>query len=112
MINPYTEYYINQAGTGLTAFEGIQYQRGHGFFGDFWSNYLKPLGKYLGKKALGTVANIGTEIIDGENVVQTLKSNLKKAGREVYDDGVERTKKFIQTGKGRRKRRIKKTQNN
>lgn len=105
MINPYTEYYINQAGSGLTFFEGRPYQRGHGFFGDLWSHILKPLGKYIGKKAISTGTKIGTDLMSGQDPMVAIKSNLKEAGQDMFEDGVKRTRKFVQTGKGRRRRK-------
>ena len=54
MANPYVYYYKTQAGSGLPAFEGIQYQRGHGFFGDaakfLFNRILRPAGEYISPK--------------------------------------------------------------
>ena len=50
MTNPYIDYYTNQAGSGLTGFQGYKYQRGHGFFSSLFRNILVPLVKYFGKK--------------------------------------------------------------
>ena len=47
--NPYIDYYTNQAGSGISGFQGYKYQRGHGFFSSIFRNILMPLGKYFGK---------------------------------------------------------------
>ena len=107
MINPYFEYYVNQAGSGLTAFEGIQYQRGHGFFGSLFTNILKPLGKFLGRHALSTGVRVGKDILDNKNLADSVKENLMVSGKEMWTDGVNRVQKYIQTGKGRKRRRTK-----
>lgn len=106
MSNPYMEYYVSQAGSGLTAYSGYRYQRGHGFFGSLW-NILKPLGKYLGKKFLSTGVSIGSDYLSGDNIKESAKKRLKAVGEEVLDDSVIRAKKFIQTGKGKRRRVMK-----
>ena len=103
--NPYAEYYRNQAGSGLTKYEGIQYQRGHGFFGTLFSSIIKPLVKYLGRKALETGVSLGSDVMKGQNFKESLKSNLKRTGEVMIDDGAKRAKKYVQTGNGKRKKR-------
>ena len=105
MSNPYAEYYRNQAGSGLTHYEGYQYQRGHGFFGTLFNTIIKPLGKYLLPKVLSTGVKVGQDVLDGKKFGESFKRNLKSSGEEILDDGVERLKKFAQTGKGRRRKR-------
>ena len=78
MSNPYLEYYSNQAGSGLADFEGYRYQRGHGFFSSIFQSILKPLGRYLGKQAIQTGVNVGNDLLQGENLKDTVKKNLKK----------------------------------
>ena len=111
--NPYAIYYRNQAGNGLSAFEGIQYQRGHGFFGDavkfLYSNILKPIGQYLLPKAVSTGTRIGSDYLKGEKISDTVKRNIKRTAQEMADDGHDRVAKFIQTGKGRKRKRRRKS---
>ena len=107
MTNPYIEYYRNQAGSGVTVYEGLQYQRGHGFFGTLFSNVIKPLTKYFGKRALETGVKVGSDVLEGEDFKDSLKKNFKLTGNRVLDDGVEKLKKFTQSGSGRRRRRRK-----
>ena len=99
MNNPFVDYYTNQAGSGLTSFQGYRYQRGHGFFGSLFQNILKPLGLYLGKQALSTGVNIGKDVLGGENLKNSLKKNAKQAVSTILKDGSER----LQRGSGNRK---------
>jgi hypothetical protein len=66
-MNPYTTYYVNQVGSGLPGFQGIRYQRGHGFFGRLFSNTILPFVKQLlpgiGKRALPSVAGLAQDNI-------------------------------------------------
>lgn len=112
MVNSYDEYYIEQAGSGFTPYQGLPYQRGHGFFGSLFSSIIKPLGRYFGKQALNTGVRLGSDVLSGENVMESLKRNLKKTGEKVLDDGYGRIKKFAQTGKGRRRRKRRRTKIN
>jgi hypothetical protein len=97
---PYADYYSLQAGNGIAGFQGLKYQRGHGFFGSLFRQVLKPLAKYLGRKALSTGVDIGSDILQGENFKESAKKRLKTTGRSMVDDAIERVKTFAQTGKG------------
>lgn len=106
----YEDLYLNQAGSGLgSVYRGDQYQRGHGFFNSIFQNILKPLGLYLGKQALNTGVDIGSDILSGKNIKESAKKNVGKVGRNILDDSLKRVKKFAQTGTGvkKRKRRTK-----
>lgn len=115
MSNPYLDYYTNQAGSGLAGFQGVRYQRGHGFFSSIFQNVLRPLAKYLGKKALSTGVEIGSDILKGEDIKESAKKRLKTTGRSIFNDAIERAQHFAQTGSGgkrRRKRKYKKKREN
>jgi hypothetical protein len=103
----YKQYYMNQAGTGLVHFEGSEYQRGHGFFGNIFSTFLKPLGKYFAKKAISTGVSLGTDYLANKNMKESVKERLKQTGNDVLEDALNRAKTFAQTGKGRKRKRIK-----
>jgi len=118
MDKEYIDYYKNQAGGGLPVFEGWQYQRGHGFFGDqrgqgflgdsarfFLNSILRPAGEYLLPKVVNTGKRIGSDIMNGKDVMDSITKNLGQTAGEILNDGVGRVRKFIQTGKGKRRRR-------
>jgi hypothetical protein len=118
MDKEYIDYYKNQAGGGLPVFEGWQYQRGHGFFGDqrgqgflgdsarfFFNSILKPAGEYLLPKVVNTGKRIGSDIMNGKDVMDSITKNLGQTAGEILNDGVGRVRKFIQTDNGKRRRR-------
>ncbi len=67
--NSFAAYYVNQAGTGISSYSRVKYQKGHGFFGKILSGEFLPILKFLGKKALSTGLNIGTDYLQGENLM-------------------------------------------
>jgi hypothetical protein len=108
-MNPYTNYYVNQVGTGLPGFQGIRYQRGDGFFSallPFFKSLLPALGK-IGQRALPSAVNLASDIISGENVKQSALSRLKEAGRDVLDETGKQLNLRFQGGSGRRRKRRK-----
>ena len=108
MSNPYIDYYTQQAGTGLTGFQGYRYQRGHGFFGRLISKAVFPLLKFLGKRALSTGADIATDVlVNKRNIADAAKERLENEGRELASAGIQRAKKFVLEGKGRKRKAIK-----
>src|SRR5271165_5266492 len=104
MANPYEDYYLNQAGNGLAGFEGDRYQKGSGFFSSLWK-FLAPGAKLLGRKFLGHAADLGSDILKGEDFKESAKKRLKLAGKDVLNEAVERAKSFAQKGSGRRRKR-------
>lgn len=101
----YTDYYMYQAGSGLEGFAGYKYQRGHGFFGNIFRNILKPLGIYLGKQALSTGIDVGKDLLQGENIKESLKKRGKQTAKRVLDDSYERATDMFQKGQGKQRRR-------
>jgi len=112
-MNPYSSYYVNQVGSGLPGFQGIRYQRGHGFFGRLFSNTLLPFIKQLlpgiGKRALPSVAGLAQDIISGENVGKSALKRLKTFGSDAADETLTQLTNKFQKGSGRRRRRRKLT---
>jgi hypothetical protein len=103
--NPYIQYYVRQAGSGTAGFQGVKYQRGHGFFGSIFRQVLRPLAKYLGNKALSTGVEIGSDYLKGESFKESAKKRLRSTGNSIISDAVEKAKKFTQNGSGKRRRR-------
>jgi hypothetical protein len=114
-MNPYTNYYINQVGSGLPGFQGIRYQRGHGFFGRFFSNTLLPFVKQLlpgiGKRALPSVAGLAQDILSGENVGKSALQRLKTLGTDVANETLSQLSSKFQKGSGKKRRKKRKHTN-
>ena len=103
MSNPYIQYYSDQVGTGLPGFQGVRYQRGHGFFGRLFSgigSFVKGIAPSLFKKALPSAVGFAQDVISGENVGQSAKKRLKEAGKEVANETLDQIKTKIQKGSG------------
>ena len=106
-MNPYINYYKQQAGNGLVGFEGVRYQKGHGFFGRLISSFAKPLLGYLGKKALGVGKDLAGDILQGKNFKESGKRRLKQGLKAVGEDALSYGKrKLDQVGTGAKRRRI------
>ena len=105
--NPYVDYYANQAGSGIPGYQGARFQRGQGFFGNVFRSAILPLLKYLGKSAVSTGAQVATDALTGENVLQSLKTRGKAAAQNIASDASNRAMRFAQTGTGRRRKRKK-----
>ena len=110
MSNPYIQYYADQAGSGISAFQGVRYQRGHGFFGRLFSglgNFVKGLAPGLFRKTLPTAIGFANDIIEGENVGKSAKKRLFEAGKVAANETLDHIKSKIQGGSGipRRKKR-------
>ena len=108
MANPYVRYYVNQAGSGLPAFTGVRYQRGHGFFGKLFSNSVLPALRYLGKKALSTGVNVAQDLLDGQNIKDSFGSRIRESGRDLAQEAILRARAMSQQGSGRKRKYKKK----
>jgi hypothetical protein len=128
----WNDYYMEQAGGGdYNTFKGSLYQRGYGLGGTFkrFFNWIVPLFKQnalplikqgataVGKEALGTVANIAKDVVDGKPINESVQenantaiSNLKtKAEKVLTGKGIKRRrskKKIIILKKSNKKRKI------
>ena len=110
--NHFTAYYVNQAGTGISGYSGVKYQKGHGFFGRLLSGAVLPILKFLGKKALNTGINIGTDFLQGENFKTSMKKRLKTTGFDIAEEALDKLKNYKQKGTGKRKSRKKASKRN
>lgn len=93
-----------QDGDGLGGFSAPPYQDGDGFI-DFFKAFGLPIIKYFGRKGASTLVKAGSEALAGENFVESLKKNAKSTAENVVNDAAVRATKFIQTGKGHKKRK-------
>jgi len=106
MYNPYIIYYKEQAGSGLTGFQGVRYQKGHGFFGRLLNKAIYPLLRFFGKQALNTGVNIASDVIENDqDWKESAKNRFKETSKNVIKAGLDRARKYQQEGSGRRKRK-------
>jgi len=102
-MNPYVDYYANQAGSGIAGFSGLKFQRGNGFFLRLF-NKIKPALTYIAKKGLNTATNIGQDLLEGESLKKSAKKRLKETGKVVAKDTFDSLN--VQKGSGKRRRQI------
>ncbi len=106
MENPYLNYYVKQAGSGISGFSGSRYQRGNGFFGKILK-HLKPALRYIGRQGLKTATSIGRDLLNGENFVNSAKSNLRNTGNTILNDALDKADELVkQTGNGIKRRKV------
>ena len=91
----YHEYYLNQVGRGYPVYVGTRYQRGHGLRSIFGSLFksavplLKIGAKTLGREALKTGLNLASDVMEGQNVTQAVKSRLKSTGQNLLQKAMD-----------------------
>ena len=103
MSNHIIDYYKNQAGSGLAGFQGYKHQKGHGF-GSFFKSIWRNIVPYFAPKLVSAGVKVGNDFLGGQNIKSSLSTRLRETGGEILDDATTRAKKFIQTGKGRRRK--------
>lgn len=96
-------YYCAQVG-GSHYFQGINHQRGYGFFGDL-RRYVTPLifraGRYLGKQLLETGKNVITDVTSGKSFKNSARARMGETSKKIKQDIFNK----IQHGQGSIKRR-------
>ena len=106
----YESYYLNQAGSGFSVFQGSRGQRGHGIgsvlSGLFRSAVpmLKRVLAAFGKQALSTGFQVASDVADGQNFGEVVRLRARQGIKRLADDGVQYLQSD-QTGSGYRKRR-------
>lgn len=97
-------YYSQQAGSGLVGFHGSKFQRGSGIWSNLWRGAILPGIKWLGKRSLGAAANIASDVIDGANIKDSLKTQLNEEGKNMVRVAKKRAQRFVMKGTGKRRR--------
>ena len=86
MKNPYEDYYLQQAGTGLPVFAGVRSQRGHGLLSGLARMViplLKQGGKTLLKEGVRTGAHILGDVMSGQNLQAAARQRVKQGGQRL-----------------------------
>lgn len=94
----YEQYYLKQTGSGVPAFAGARYQRGHGIGNILRSitkmalPFLKKGASKVGKQALKTSMDIAGDAMQGRNIKKTIKRRMSEGLKDLVR----------QQGRGRR----------
>ena len=117
---PYTHYYLEQQGRGMSVFRGSPWQMGHGqkgygLGGLFRSvarsvmPLVKSSAKALGNIALNSGANLVSDVLAGKNVKQAAKARALEGVNTAKTKAAQRVQRFAQTGQGRARTRSRST---
>lgn len=99
------KYYENQAGSGISGFQGIRFQKGHNIFGRAFK-FIFPVLKLLGKHVLNKGISVASDVFEHDKPFKESLINRGKEGiKDLGMDGLELLRQ-LQQGKGyKRKRR-------
>ena len=102
-------YYVHQAGSGISGFAGIRYQRGDGFLGRLWSGGILP----IIKKALPLFSDIGKKVgkraLNIATIKESAKKRLKQGATAAGKDTIAHIRSLAGVGLKRRRRRTPKS---
>ena len=92
-----TDHYLRQQrGGNIIGFRGARIQRGYGIGGIFKSlariaiPLFKRGAKAIGKRALQAATEVGQDVLEGENVIESAKSRGKQAAGDVTKAAVNK----------------------
>ena len=99
----YDKYYSDQAGGALDiAYYTSPYQRGTGPFSALFKRFGIPAMKYLFKQGIQFGKDVYSDIREGKNVKESLKSNATKRAGDAIKDVGEKVSQM--SGRGLRKK--------
>jgi uncharacterized membrane protein len=101
--NRYLDYYAHQAGHGSSFYNGYRHMRGGGFWSRAFSSTILPALKFLGRAAAGVGGNVLTDIAQGDDPMDSVKTRLKEEGKNLMTKAADRARVYAQTGKGKKK---------
>jgi hypothetical protein len=108
------DYYVSQLGSGLSPYEGMFIQRGHGLFGNFMRGKVMPLLKrvlpYIGRTAMDAGVTFARNISEGNDLRTSAKNVFKKKAFDLAGDAFQLVKR--KTGSGMKRRKSKKLKRN
>lgn len=101
-----TDHYLRQQrGGNIVGFRGARVQRGYGIGGIFKSlariaiPLFKRSAKAVGKRALKAATEVGQDVLEGKNVINSAKSR----GKQAVNDMAEAATNKLMIGRGRKK---------
>lgn len=113
-MDPYTAYYMNQAGSGIGNFyRGAHFQKGRGigsFLGGLFRSafpLFKAGARAVGKEAWKAGLGVLSDHADDKDLKQSIKRRASEAGLELLGQAEKKLKSM--TGGGRGSKRLKQT---
>lgn len=108
MSDPLVNYFENQAGSGISGFQGVRFQKGHNIFGRAFK-FIFPVLKYLGKQFLNTGINVASDVLEHDKPIkESIKTRAKQGIKDTAMDGLEMLRQ-VQKGKGTNRKKASKS---
>lgn len=110
-VDSVTHHYLNQAGHGLSYYQGSNLQRGYGIgsiFGSLFRSAIplfKSGARALGKQVLRSGVDFANDLVQGRDARMAATERAKEAGRMLTDKASGKLKKML--GGHKRKRKVK-----
>lgn len=103
-VKSFEDYYIAQAGKGLSYYQAIPLQKGYSLGGLFRSLFraavslFKQGAKTLGKQALSSGVDLVPDVVHGKDVKASAKQRAKEAGHLLTDKAANKVKQMLGSG--------------
>ncbi|GFV23961.1 uncharacterized protein F54H12.2 [Trichonephila clavipes] len=111
-LKQYEDYFVNQAGNGLSYYQGQSFQKVYGIGGWFKRLFHSALpflsrgAKSVGKVVLRTGAQIANDLLEGRNLQESAEERAKETGRILAKKAIKKADDML--GKGKAYKRKKK----
>ncbi|GFT83962.1 uncharacterized protein F54H12.2 [Trichonephila clavipes] len=112
-LKQYEDYFVDQAGNGLSYYQGQSFQKGYGIGGWFKRLFHSALpflslgAKSVGKEVLRTGAQIANDLLEGRNLQESAEERAKETGRKLAKKAIKKADDML--GKGKASKRKKET---
>ena len=111
----YENYYVNQAGTGVSVFQRYGGQRGHGIgstLAGLFRSAVPMLKKGLaafGRQALSTGLQVASDMAERQKFSESASMRSRQGIKRLEDDGLDYLQRDQQTGSGYKRRKVVRT---
>lgn len=112
-VKDFEDYYVNQAGNGLSYYKGQSSQKGYGIGGWFKKLFRSALpfitkgAKSVGKEVLRTGTQIAGDLLEGRDIRESAKMRAKETGRKLAKKAINTADEMLGQGKKyKRKRKL------
>lgn len=110
-VKDFEDFYVNQAGNGLSYYQGQTYQKGYGIGGWFKKLFRTALpfltrgAKTVGKEVLRTGSQIANDILEGRNIRESAETRTKEAGKNLAKKAIKTADGMLGNGKKYKRKR-------
>lgn len=112
-VKEFEDFYLNQAGNGISFYQGQPHQKGYGIGGWFKKIFRSALpfitrgAKTVGKEVLRTGTQIANDVLEGRNVQESTEMRVKETGKTLAKKALKTADGMLGQGKKyKRKRKL------